>query len=96
MTTMEWKEVGPEQSDWKRQIDVTAYYGSQKIGSIVFCADGSWDYVIDGQIYSLEAETEKEAKEEMAERLDNYFEDEINYYTELRESLEELQFSLEG
>ena len=31
-----------------------------------------------------------EAKEEMIERLDEYFVDEINYYKELREILEEL------
>lgn len=31
MTTIEWKEVDPEQSDWKKQINAMAYYGSQKI-----------------------------------------------------------------
>ncbi len=96
MTKMEWKEVSPEQSDWKRQIDVMADYGRQKIGSIVFCADGSWNYVIDEQIYFFEAKTEKKAKEEMIELLDEYFWDKIDYYTELRKSLEKLQFSLEG
>lgn len=91
MTTMEWKEVSPEQSDWERQIDVVAYYGSQKIGSIVLYDDErSWHCVINGNIDFLEAETEDEAKREMIERLDNHFEDEINYYKELRESLEEL------
>lgn len=89
MTTMEWKEVYPEQSDWKKQIDVMAYYGSCKMGSIVLCDDG-WNYVIDGSIEFLEAETEDEAKKEMIERLDEHFEDEINYYQELRDSLEEL------
>lgn len=86
---MEWKEVNPEQSDWKKQIDVMAYYGSRKIGSIVLCDEG-WEYVIDGSIDFLEAETEDEAKKEMIERLDEHFVDEINYYRELRESLEEL------
>lgn len=86
---MEWKEVTPEQSDWKKQIDVMAYYGSQKIGSIVLCDDG-WNYIINGNVYALEAETEDEAKEEMIERLDEHFEDEINYYRELRGSLEKL------
>lgn len=86
---MEWKEVNPEQSDWKKQIDVMAYYGCQKIGSIVLCDDG-WNYVIDGSIDLLEAETEDEAKKEMIERLDEHFEDEINYYQDLRESLDEL------
>lgn len=89
MTTMEWKEIYPEQSDWKKQIDVMTYYGSHKIGSIVLCADG-WNYVINDNVYPLKAETEDEAKEEMIERLDEYFVDEINYYKELREILEEL------
>lgn len=86
---MEWKEVYPEQSDWKKQIDIIAYYGSQKIGSIVLCDDG-WNYVIDDIVDFLEAETEDEAKKEMIERLDGHFENKINYYQELRDSLEEL------
>lgn len=86
---MEWKEVNPEQSDWTRQIDIMAYYGSQKIGSIVFC-DGSWEYVIDGAVYPLEADTENEAKKEMIEQLDEYFVEKIDLYSELRKSLEEL------
>lgn len=89
METMEWKEVSPEQSDWEKQIDVMAYYGSHKIGSIVICGE-DWKYVIDGRIDFLEAETEDEAKKEMIERLDEYFVDEINYYQDLRESLDEL------
>lgn len=89
MTMMEWKEVNPEQSDWTRQIDIIAYYGRQKIGSIVLC-DDCWNYVIAGNIGFLEADTEDDAKKEMIERLDEYFVDEINYYQELRDSLEEL------
>lgn len=89
MTTMEWKEISPEQSDWEKQIDAMAYYGSHKIGSIVLCDEG-WKYVIDGSIDFLQAETEDEAKKEMIERLGEYFEDEINYYQDLRESLDEL------
>lgn len=93
MTTMEWKEVYPEQSDWKKQIDIMAMayygsYGSQKIGSIILYDDErSWHCVINGNIDYLEAETEDEAKEEMIQRLDEHFTDEINYYQELRESL---------
>lgn len=89
MATMEWKEVNPEQSDWEKQIDVMAYYGSHKVGSIVLCDDW-WNYVIDGSMGFLEAETEDDAKKEMIEQLDEYFESEINYYKELRESLEKL------
>lgn len=91
MPTMEWREVHTEQSDWKRQIDIVAYYGSQTIGSIIL-RDGerSWDCVIDGNIEFLDAETEEEAKKEMIERLEEHFENEINYYRELIESLDEL------
>ena len=39
MTELEWKEVEPEQEDWKKQIDVVAYYGSIAIGSIVYCGE---------------------------------------------------------
>lgn len=91
MATMEWRVVQPEQSDWKRQIDIVAYYGSNTIGSIVY-DDTGWNSVIDGSVDFLNAETEEEAKQEMIERLDNHFEDEINYYRELRESLGELNF----
>lgn len=91
MTTMEWRDVHPEQSDWNRQIDIVAYYGSQNIGSIIQCDDKrGWCCIIDGSIDFLNAETEEEAKKEMIERLEEYFEDEINYYRELIESLGEL------
>lgn len=90
MKTMEWIEVHPEQSDWKKQINIVAYYGSQTIGSIV-CSDIGWEYVIDGSIDFLDAETEEKAKEEMLERLEEHFEDEINYYRELIDSLGELR-----
>lgn len=88
---MEWREVHPEQSDWKKQIDIVAYYGSHKIGSIILCDnERNWSCVINGNIDYLMAETENEAKEEMIQKLDSYFEGEINYYNELRESLNEL------
>lgn len=91
MTTMEWIEVHPEQSDWKRQINIVAYYGSHEIGSIVLCEDErSWNGVIDGSVDFLDAKTEEEAKIEMIERLEEYFEGEINYYRELTDSLGEL------
>lgn len=87
---MEWKEVNPEQPYWKRQIDVMAYYGDYKIASIILC-DGEWSSVIDGNTELLIAKTEDEAKEEMIECLDEYFVDEINYYKDLRNSLDELK-----
>ena len=89
MATMEWREVDPEQADWKKQINTVAYYGSQEIGSIVY-DDTGWNSVIDGNVEFLNAETEEEAKEEMIVMLENHFEDQINYYRELIDSLEKL------
>lgn len=89
MTLMEWKEVKPEQFDWKKQIDVMAYYGSHKIGSIVLC-DNGWNYVVDDSMGFLEAKTEDDAKKEMIEWLCEYFEREIDYYRELIVGLEKL------
>lgn len=89
MKTMEWIEVDPEQSDWKKQINIVAYYSSLTIGSIVF-SDIGWESVIDGSMDFLDAKTEEEAKKEMIERLEEHLEDEINYYRELIESLGEL------
>lgn len=87
---MEWKEVSPEQSNWKKQINVMAYYGDYKIASVILC-DGEWFSVINDNTELFIAKTEDEAKEEMIERLEEYFVDEINYYKELRNSLGELK-----
>lgn len=89
MTTMEWIEVDQEQSDWKRQINIMAYYGRQIIGSIVYGNSG-WESVIDDCMDFLDAETEEDAKREMIERLEEHFEDKVNYYCELIDSLGEL------
>lgn len=91
MCTMEWKEVEPHQNDWERQIDIVAYDDMVTIGSIVYCGEEiGWQSVIDGGMDFLDAETEEDAKSEMIDYLDSYFEGQINYYSELRESLEEL------
>lgn len=91
MATMEWKEVTPEQSDWKRQINIVEYYSGQTIASIILYDDErNWHCVIDGYIDFLSADTEEEAKKEMIEELDSHFESEIDYYEELRNSLSEL------
>lgn len=88
---MKWREVHPEQSDWKRQIDIVEYYSGHKIGSIILRDDKrSWNCVIDDSIDFLVAETEEEAKEEMVDRLEEYFEEKICYYRELIESLDKL------
>ena len=91
MTELEWKEVEPEQEDWKKQIDVVAYYGSATIGSIVYCGEEiGWQSIIDGHMVFLQAESLEDAKEETIDVLDNYCTDQINYYKELQESLGEL------
>nr|DAP02047.1 MAG TPA: hypothetical protein [Caudoviricetes sp.] len=91
MCTMEWKEVEPEQTDWEKQINIVAYYGSVTIGSIVYCGEKTgWQSVIDGSMDYMVAESLEEAKQEMIDVLDNHYTDKLNYYKELQESLDEL------
>ena len=91
MCTMEWKEVEQEQSDWEKQVNIIAYYGSVTIGSIVYCGDEiGWQSVIDGRMDFMQAKSLEDAKREMIDILDNHCTDQINYYEELRESIEEL------
>lgn len=89
---MEWKEVEPEQNDWEKQYDVVAYYGDVTIGSIVYCGEEiGWQSVIDGNMYFMQSESLEDAKKEMIDILDNHCTDQINYYKELQESLDELK-----
>ena len=91
MCTMEWKEVEPEQSDWEKQVNIVAYYESVTIGSIVYCGDEiGWQSVIDGRMDFMLAKSLEDAKREMIDMLSNHCTDQINYYEELRESIEEL------
>lgn len=91
MAELEWKEVEPEQKDWERQIDIVAYYGEIVIGSIVYCGEEiGWHSVIDGHMDFLQAESLEDAKREMIDMLDNHCTDQINYYKDLQESLDEL------
>lgn len=91
MCTMEWKEVEPEQEDWKIQIDIVAYYGSITVGSIVYCGEEiGWQSVIDGHMDFMLAKSLEDAKREMIDVLDNHFTDQINYYKELQDSISEL------
>ena len=91
MTDLEWKEVKPQQTDWERQIDIVGYYGDVVIASLVYYGEEiGWQSVIAGEMNFLNADTEEEAKSEMIDALDSHFEGEINYYSELRESLCEL------
>lgn len=92
MAELEWKEVEPEQKDWERQIDIVAYYGEIVIGSIVYCGEEiGWQSVIDGHMDFLQAESLEDAKEEMINALESHCEDQIAYYKELQESLDELR-----
>lgn len=91
MCTMEWREVEPEQEDWEKQIDIVAFYGSVTLGSIVYCGEEiGWQSVIDGRMNFMEAENVEDAKKEIIDMLNNYFDDQINYYKELQESLSDL------
>ena len=91
MTELEWKEVEQEQEDWKKQIDVVAYYGDLVIGSIVYCGEEiGWQSVIDGHMDFLQAESLEDAKREMIDILEEHCTDQINYYKELQGYLEEL------
>ena len=92
MTELKWKEVEPEQKDWERQIDIVAYYGSVTIASIVHCGEEiGWQSVIDSYMDFLLAESLEDAKEEMINVLESHCEDQIAYYKELQESLDELR-----
>lgn len=92
MCTVEWKEVAPEQEDWEKQIDIVAYYGSVTIGSIVYCGEEvGWQSVIDGNMCFMQSESLEDAKIEMIDMLENHCTDQIAYYKEIQESLEELK-----
>lgn len=91
MCTVWWKEVAPEQEDWEKQIDIVAYYGSVTIGSIVYCGEEvGWQSVIDGHMCFMQSESLAGAKKEMIDMLEEHCDDQINYYKELQESLDEL------
>lgn len=92
MCTIKWKEVDPEQEGWEKQIDIVAYYGSITIGSIVYCGgEIGWQSVIDGSMAFMQAESLEDAKKEMIDILNEHFTDQINYYHDLQDSLEELK-----
>ena len=91
MTKLEWKEVEPEQEDWDRQINMIVYYGDLVIGSIVHCEEEiGWQSVIDGHMDFMQAESLEDAKREMIDILEEHCTDQINYYHDLQDSLEEL------
>lgn len=89
MNKIEWKEVDPQQRDWERQIDIM-FCEICMVGSIVYFGEGlGWGYVIDGSVDVLLAGTEEGAKNEMVEIIINHCDDEINYYNEIKESIDE-------
>ena len=89
---MEWKEVPPKDDDWLKQINIIAFCGNYKVGSIAYCGpDFGWVYEFNENVESMMATTEKEAKEEMIEILKEYFENEIGYYKILIKSLDGLR-----
>ena len=84
---MEWIDVSPDQNDWVKQINIMAYYGSLKVGSLVLHEEDYWLAVIDGHETDLDARSPEEAKEEMKEVLEQHFDEQINYYEELGKML---------
>ena len=84
---MEWIDVSPGQEDWVKQIDIMAYYGNLKVGSLVLHEEDYWLDVIDGHETDLDARSPEEAKEEMKEVLEQHFDEQINYYEELGKML---------
>lgn len=90
---MEWRKISyKDQDDWEIQYDVLTYYGSQKIGSLVYSTIYGWQSVINGTVECLyNSETEEEAKKEFKERLESFLESEVDYYRELINMLDELE-----
>ena len=88
---MEWQKIlYPDLDAWEIQYDVVAYE-SHKIGSLVYSTEYGWQSIINGTVACLyDSKTEEEAKKEFKERLENFFEDEIKYYEELSNMLDEL------
>lgn len=87
---MEWRKVKLEQKDWQRQWNLTAYYGSHIIGSIIIDSDGDFNSIIDGSIELIIASNLEEAKKEFYDKLEYYLESEIDYYNGLLGMLNEI------
>lgn len=87
---MRWKEVKPEQKGWQRQWNLTAYYGSHIIGSIIIDSDGDFNSVINGYTELILASNLEEAKKEFYNKLKYYLESEIDYYNELLDMLNKI------
>lgn len=93
MNRIEWKEVDPQQKDWKRQLDIM-FCEICMVGSIVYFGEEfGWGCVIDGAVDVLLARTEEEAKKEMVEVIISNCDDAIAHYTAIKESIDELNFN---
>ena len=90
---MEWKEVEPEQKNWQKQWNLTAYYGEHVVGSIVLDNDGEGEFnsVIGGSVEFMAVSDLNEAKAEFYDRLDSYLSGEIDYYKEIRSMLADME-----
>ena len=86
---MEWRKISfTDQEDWEMHL---AYYGSHKLGCLVYSSEYGWQSVINGTVEDLyNSKTEEEAKKEFKERLENFLEGEIDYYRELSSMLDDL------
>lgn len=92
MNRIEWKEIDPQQEDWKRQIDIM-FCEKCMLGSIVYFGEElGWGCVIDGAVDVLLARTEKEAKKEIVKVIINYCDDTIAHYTAIKESIDQFEF----
>lgn len=89
---MEWKEIEPEQKNWKKQWNLTARYGKHIVGSIILDNDGEGEFssVIDGVVEFMVASDLEEAKKEFYCRLQLHLENEIDYYKALLYMLDEI------
>lgn len=96
---LQWEEVTPEQTDWKRQINLKYREGFLEpvLGSVVLYDDDSlydveetWQCVVDGSIGYLNADTEDAAKNELLEELENHFETEIERCNDILSSIMDL------
>lgn len=95
---LQWEEVTPEQTDWKRQINLKYREGFLEpvLGSVVLYDDSlngdedTWQCVVDGSIGYLNADTEDAAKKELLEELENHFETEIERCNDILSSIMDL------
>lgn len=90
---LQWEEVTPKQTDWKRQINLKYKEGFLEpvLGSVVLYDDEeTWQCVVDGSIGYLNADTEEAAKKEFLGTVENHFETEIERCNDILSSIMDL------